>query len=237
MRLSRGETEMHQTLKKEACRWLWKVGYRCVAAEVAVRPLGIIDAVGTGVFGPYYNHLKFGRDLAQTCFIECKASRGDYLRDVSNDGQMQLAMFERAGNTKRRGRRRKTLRQRVGLGKFEACLMQPMANLHYILAPAGLIKKDELPARWGLLSYGDAGVSVVKTPDWQEQAQMTFVESAIARTLSGDIYRADDRAMHSVNRQIVAQQEKLAQRIRDLTPVMAELGEDVVPKTTRRARA
>ena len=32
--------------------------------------LGIIDAVGTGIFGPYVNHLKDGRQRAQSCFIE-----------------------------------------------------------------------------------------------------------------------------------------------------------------------
>ena len=31
-----GETDLHKTLKKEACRWLYKMGYRCIAAEVAV---------------------------------------------------------------------------------------------------------------------------------------------------------------------------------------------------------
>ena len=28
-----GETELHKTLKKEACRWLFRMGYRCIAAE------------------------------------------------------------------------------------------------------------------------------------------------------------------------------------------------------------
>ena len=31
-----------------------------------------------------------------------------------------------------------------------------------------------------------------------------FVESAIARTLTGDIYRADDRAIASINRELFA---------------------------------
>src|SRR4051812_34620283 len=70
-----GETELHKTLKKEACRWLFRMGYRCIAAEVRLRPLGIIDAVGTGVFRPWHNYLCVPRELPQTCFIECKASR------------------------------------------------------------------------------------------------------------------------------------------------------------------
>ena len=52
-----GETELHKTLKKEACRWLFRMGYRCIAAEVRLKPLGIIDAVGSGVFRPWHNYL------------------------------------------------------------------------------------------------------------------------------------------------------------------------------------
>ena len=43
-------------------------------------------------------------------------------------------------------------------------------------------------------------------------------ESAIARTRTGDIYRADDRAIGSVNREIFAQQQVLAERIRSIRP-------------------
>ena len=72
-----GETDLHKTLKKEACRWMFRMGYRCIAAEVRLRPLGIIDAVGTGVFPAYNNHLVLSRQVHQTCFVECKASRSD----------------------------------------------------------------------------------------------------------------------------------------------------------------
>jgi len=215
-----GETDLHKTLKKEGCRWLFKVGYHCVAAEVRLRPLGIIDAVGTGLFPAWHNYLCTPRELHQTCFIECKASRSDFLRDQSSDGQMLLCLMERRGNSKRRRRRRK-LRQTVGLGKFKSCLLQPMGNVHYILAPSGVVKKNELPPRWGLLSYGGAGISVVVRAQWQESANSEFVESAIARTLTCDIYRADDRAIGSVNREIFAQQQELAQRIRQIRPVLA----------------
>ncbi len=93
-----------------------------------------------------------------------------------------------------------------------------MANLHYILAPVGLIQKKDLPPRWGLLSFGEGGISVVTRSDWQETARTEYVEGAIARTLTGDIYRADDRAIHSVNRALFAQQQTLAERIRTLRP-------------------
>jgi len=215
-----GETELHKTLKKEACRWLYRMGYRCIAAEVRVPPLGIIDAVGSGVFRPYHNYLSTPQDLPQVCFVECKASRADFLRDHSNDGQLHLCLMERDRNRrKKRGRRR--YRQAVGLGKFLACLMQPMANLHYVLAPCGMIQKKDLPPRWGLLSYGDGGISVVVRSEWQERSRPEYVESAIARTLTGDIYRADDRAIASVNREIFAQQTQLALKIRQVKPVIA----------------
>jgi hypothetical protein len=214
-----GETDLHKTLKKEGCRWLYRMGYRCIAAEVRLKPLGIIDAVGTGIFRPYHNYLFQPRDLPQTCFIECKASRSDFLRDCSPDGQLDLCLMERRRNLKNRGRkRRRPLRQAVGLGKFEACLTQPMANLHYVLAPAGMLQKKDLPPRWGLLSLGEGGISVVVRSDWQECARTEWVESAIARTLTGDIYRADTRAIGSVNREIFAQQQNLATRIRGLKP-------------------
>jgi hypothetical protein len=212
-----GETELHKTLKKEACRWLFRMGYRCIAAEVRLPPLGIIDSVGTGIFRPYHNYLSIPRDLPQVCFIECKASRADFLRDHSNDGQMMLCLMERQHNRKSK-RKKKKLRQSVGLGKFASCLMQPMANLHYVMAPAGMLQKKDLPPRWGLLSYGETGVSVVVRADWQEWARTEYVESAIARTLTGDIYRADDRAIGSVNREIFAQQQVLASRIRSIRP-------------------
>jgi hypothetical protein len=210
-----GETDLHKTLKKEACRWLFRMGYRAIAAEVRVPPLGIIDAVGTGLFRPYHNYLFVPHDLPQVCFIECKASRSDFLRDQGREGQLEFFFNER----KRRKTRRKQ-RRPVGLAKFDACMVHPMANLLYVLAPAGVVQKKDLPARWGLLTFGPAGVSVVVKALWQEMARdrAPVVESAIARTLTGDIYRADDRAINSVNRQLFLQQAELAEKIRSIRP-------------------
>jgi len=229
-----GETDLHKTLKKEACRWLYRMGYRCIAAEVRLKPLGIIDAVGTGVFRPFHNYLFIPRELPQVCFIECKATRSDFLRDQSNDGQMMLCMMERNRNRRSKSKRRSPrLRQAVGLGKFASCLMQPIANLHYVLAPTGIVQKKDLPPRWGLLSYGEGGISVVVRSEWQETARTEYVEGAIARTLTGDIYRADDRAIHSVNRALFAQQTSLADRIRTLRPqaVLAPVSEGAAVPT------
>lgn len=226
-----GETELHKTLKKEACRWLFRMGYRCIAAEVRLPPVGIIDAVGTGVFRPYHNYLAVPRDTPQVCFIECKASRADFLRDKDEEGQMLFQLDQRlsAFKVKRNNRKRRATRRiddLNGLGKFKSCLLRPLANLHYVLAPAGILQKKDLPPRWGLLSFGEAGINVVVRADWQETARIQFVESAIARTLTGDIYRADARAMNSVNREIFAQQQTLAERIRGIRPqiVLAPVG-------------
>src|SRR5207244_10029483 len=83
------------------------------------------------------------------------ASRSDFLRDLSEDGQLQLCAMERKRNVRHSGYRdpRRKLKQAVGLGKFDACLAQPMANIHYVLAPVGIIAKKDLPERWGLLTY------------------------------------------------------------------------------------
>src|SRR3954462_9982682 len=93
--LMAGETDLHKTLKEEACRWLYRMGYRCIAAEVRLKPLGIVDAVGTGIFKPFHNYLYIPRELPQVCFIECKASRSDFLSDCSRDGQLELCLSER----------------------------------------------------------------------------------------------------------------------------------------------
>lgn len=219
-----GETDLHKTLKKEACRWLFRNGYRCVAAEVRLPPLGIIDAVGTGVFGSWANHLNLPKSIPQVCFIECKASRSDFLRDQSNDGQLQLCIMEKQSRHRRRKHRPAKWRYRdaIGLGKFKSCLIVPMANIHYILAPAGLIQKKDLPPRWGLLSLGPGGISVVHKAVWQESAAQGFVETQVARTLTCDIHNADLRAMSSVNRELMTQQADLAQRIRAAKPVWVE---------------
>jgi hypothetical protein len=131
---------------------------------------------------------------------------------------MELCLMERHYNRTRRGRGNRRFKQTVGLGKFAACLLQPFANLHYILAPAGIVKKTDVPARWGLLSYGPGGISVVVKATWQEMSAGSFVECAIAKTLTGEIYRAGDRAISSVNRELMKQQQQLADKIRQLRP-------------------
>ena len=218
-----GETQLHKTLKKEACRWMFRMGYRTIAAEVRVPPVGIVDAVGTGYFKPYSNYLSVPTTLPTTCFIEAKASRSDFTRDKAPDGQLTFCLKNKKNDRLRqvRGRGHK-IKGQADLGKFGTCLLCPMANLHYIIAPAGLLKKADLPPRWGLLTLGENGVQVTVRPDWVESGRIGFVESAVARTLTGDIYRADSRAIGSVNREIATQQAQLAERLKKLTPTILE---------------
>src|SRR5205807_6434822 len=68
-------------------------------ATTEIYTLSLHDALpilGTGLFRAYHNYLGLQRDLQQTCFIECKASRADFLRDHSEDGQMTLCLMERS---------------------------------------------------------------------------------------------------------------------------------------------
>ena len=63
------------------------------------------------------------------------------------------------------------------------------------------------------------GVNVVVKPLVAGDVPHHFVETAIARALTGDIFRADDRAMQSVNRaDLFAQQVALADKIRSIRP-------------------
>src|SRR5687768_16052411 len=118
-----GETELHKTLKKEACRWLYRMGYRCIAAEVRLPPVGIVDAIGTGVFRAYHNYLNLAREVPQCCFVECKASRADFLRDLGDEGQMSLYVEQRGPFRVKKRSRRKRLVCPADLGKFKTCLV------------------------------------------------------------------------------------------------------------------
>ena len=66
-----------------------------------------------------------------------------------------MALTERKVNLKNKRARR--LRQSVGLGKFDACLMHPLANIHYVLAPAGMLQKKDLPQALGAAVAGRGG--------------------------------------------------------------------------------
>ena len=148
-----GETDLHKTLKKEACRWLFRMGYRCIAAEVRPeaarhhrrRRHGPFSAVSQlsrcGRAEPAAGLLCRVQGLARRFSPRPQRRRAAPLCFQDARAQPQTAEAQAPPPTGRR------------LGKFLSCLMQPMANLHYVLAPAGIVQKKDLPPRWGLLSY------------------------------------------------------------------------------------
>ena len=222
-----GETQLHKTLKKEACRWMFRQGYRTIAAEVRLPPVGIVDAVGTGYF-PAVPQLPLGPGHAPDHLL--RRVQGQPRRLHPRQGPRWAAhVLPRQQEARPAAARPPGGAQGEGAGGTSAssgtCLLCPLANLHYVLAPAGLLKKSDLPPRWGLLTLGEGGVQVSVRADWVEAGRIGYVESAVARTLTGDIYRADSRAIGSVNREIAQQQAQLAERLRALTPALLEQAE------------
>ena len=229
-----GESTEHLRLKVAACWWLWNQGFRAVAAEVPVPGIGIVDAAAVGrpgaaeslsVSGSAASDLRRrGRGVSsvwQAVFVECKAFRSDFLRDASDAEQLRIAVEERA-IVHRTGKRGRGMRRSRELGKFAACLARPTANVHWVLTPSGLIRKDELPVRWGLLETDDGGVRVTVPAGWQSTNGLRVVEASIARTLTASIYAADTRAVsNSVNRLL---REKQAGSARRMTRALDEMG-------------
>lgn len=70
-----------------------------------------------------------GFDSWQSVLIECKVSRGDFLRDKNKRHRAE------------------------GKG---------MGNWRFICCPAGLIKPEELPEKWGLIYVSDKGRATLK---------------------------------------------------------------------------
>lgn len=183
-----GESDLHRGLKAAATRWLWRAGYAAIADEVSVPGVGIVDVAAAGKwkrFNP--RSAEFDRapkiDRFHVVFVECKAFRSDFLRDRGRQLQFEFALAERAAAL--RGKRRRRPRHASpAMGKFDTCLMRPHANVHYILTPPKLIKASELPRRWGWLVFDGGTVRVARTAAWQEVADVSAIEGAIARSLT-----------------------------------------------------
>ncbi len=222
-----GETDLHKRLKEAACWWLWNQGLRAVAAEVRLPGIGIVDAAAAGRPLGDFRRLptapwarppfKSRRIDWQSVIVECKASRSDFQRDAAQPDPLRAVIEERAVAGTLRTRRTHH-RAHPPLGKFALCLARPVANWHWLLTPARLIDRRELPPRWGLLELDEHGVRMVHPPAYQLSAGTGWVEAAIARTLSASIYAADTRAtINSVNRLLRGKQLASSQRmVRDL---------------------
>jgi len=187
------ESALHRNLKRAAARWLWDSGYAAVAEEVKVPAVGIVDVAAAGKWkrrNP--RRASFEReptvDRFHAVFVECKAMRSDFLRDQGYQHQFAFALDERR-ETHRRQRRRKPRHASAALGKFDTCLVRPHANLHYLLTPAKLLRAGEVPRRWGWLVYEHGRIRVVRKPVWHEVADVSTMEGAIARALTGQRMR------------------------------------------------
>ena len=64
------------------------------------------------------------------------------------------------------------------------------ADLHYIMAPKGLIRRSELPPFWGLLN--ESSETVVSAVQKQIRNNTTHVLRAIAKANTRDLMKACD---------------------------------------------
>ena len=69
--------------------------------------------------------------------------------------------------------------------KFDRLALYRMANLHYLVTEANLIKPHELPLGWGLLVREGEELHLAQKPTWQEIAaeeQLIFLQRLAYRT-------------------------------------------------------
>ncbi|MHC5111418.1 MAG: hypothetical protein ACYTHJ_16245 [Planctomycetota bacterium] len=184
------ESELHLSLKQAAMRWLWDAGYAAMAEEVVVPGVGVVDVAAAGLYRKSNpRSVKFDPepriDRHHVVIVECKAYRSDFLRDQGRQMQFAFALEEKRARRKA-GRPGKHRYASPALGKFDTCLLRPHANVHYLLTPPRLIKKSEVPRRWGLLVLDHGYVRTLVKPTWFENASTQAMEGAIARALTGD---------------------------------------------------
>lgn len=182
------ESDLHRALKRAACRWLWQHGYAAIAEEVKVPGVGIIDVVGAGKWksvNPRRAVFEYepAIDRKHVVFIECKAHRSDFLQDQGRQQQFAFALSER-GERLRQKRKHRPRHSSPALGKFDCCLIRPHAHVHYLLTPPKLLRRDEVPRRWGWLTFEEGIVRALKKPTWHEVADVSGVEASIARSLT-----------------------------------------------------
>ena len=111
----------------------------------------------------------------------------DLIRDQGRQRQFAFALSDRRDAIGRR--RRKPRHASPAIGKFDAWLIRPHANLHYLLTPTGLIRVREIPRRWGLLVFESGRIRVVRKPVWHEVSNVAGIEGAIARALTASKMR------------------------------------------------
>lgn len=210
------ESAQTYRLKWAAWQWLYQAaGCRCLAFEVRLQgPWGaVIDVVGVGPGNLIYA-------------VEVKSSRSDFARDNHTDAdvarlrrqfdslarRMELASAPayrdagaEASDLQRLRREWERLRARLATisTKFHDPRFLAIADYHYIMAPAGVVRAERLPPAWGLLAPG-SDAAATPTPATSPQVVipapaktirkdggiMTNVLRAIARANAGAMMRA-----------------------------------------------
>ena len=210
------ESAQTYRLKWAAWQWLYQAaGCRCLAFEVRLQgPWGaVIDVVGVGPGNLIYA-------------VEVKSSRSDFARDNHTDAdvarlrrqfdslarRMELASAPayrdagaEASDLERLRREWERLRARLATisTKFHDPRFLAIADYHYIMAPAGVVRAERLPPAWGLLAPG-SDAAATPTPATSPQVVipapaktirkdggiMTNVLRAIARANAGAMMRA-----------------------------------------------
>lgn len=210
------ESAQTYRLKWAAWQWLYQAaGCRCLAFEVRLQgPWGaVIDVVGVGPGNLIYA-------------VEVKSSRSDFARDNHTDAdvarlrrqfdslarRMELASAPAyrdagAGSSDLERLRREWERLRARLATISTKFHDPrflaIADYHYIMAPAGVVRAERLPPAWGLLAPG-SDAAATPTPATSPQVVipapaktirkdggiMTNVLRAIARANAGAMMRA-----------------------------------------------
>jgi hypothetical protein len=182
-------------------------------ATESIRGTSPNDTRPCGAPPPRHRRACRGASSWQAVIVECKSTRSDFLRDAATPDQVRQAVRERPRRMLMRIRGRPFDRH-PHLGKFAACLARPMANVHWLLTPPGLVRLDELPPRWGLLEHHADDVRMVVPAKWQQARGLQLIEGAIARTLTASIYAADTRAVtNSLNRLLRKKQTASARRM------------------------
>ena len=173
------ESAQTYRLKWAAWQWLYQAaGCRCLGFEVRLQgPWGaVIDVVGVGPGNLIYA-------------VEVKSSRGDFARDNHTAAdvarlrrqfdslarRMELASAPAyqdagaAGSSDLERLRREWERLRARLATISTKFHDPrflaIADYHYIMAPAGVVRAERLPPAWGLLAPASDTAAPAPHPD------------------------------------------------------------------------
>ena len=195
------ESEQTYRLKWAAWEWLYNAaGCRCIGFEVRLHgPWGrIVDVAAVGPGNRVY-------------VVEVKSSRADFARDNHTDADVarlrkraaalsrRIALAKTPGycsshdDRERLAREGERLRERlVAIStKFHDPRFLAAADYHYIMAPAGVVRAEMLPPRWGLLDAAPSEVVAAPLQSIRKDGGTTAnALRAIARANAAAMMRA-----------------------------------------------